>query len=102
MAAVWPAYSSRSLFPLINTGGSVESAGQALSAEGIYQHAEVVGRRRWRAARSLYQTAKANARAAAQAVRWAHETLTLTQAASAGRGPALWRSPRPRWPVFKP
>ncbi len=72
---------SWNLFPLINTGGSVESAeGQALSAEGTYQHAEVVGRRRWRAARSLYQAAKANARAAAQAVRWAHETLTLTQA----------------------
>ncbi|WP_298138335.1 TolC family protein [Acidiferrobacter sp.] len=72
---------SWTLFPLINTGGAVESAeGQALSAEGTYHHAEVIGRRRWQAARSLYRTARANARAAAQAVRWAHETVTLTKA----------------------
>ena len=72
---------SWSLFPLINTGGSVESAeGQAFSAEADFRHARVVARQRQEAARQLYQTAQANIRAAAQAVRWAHDTVRLTKA----------------------
>lgn len=77
---------SWTLFPLINTGGGVESAeGQAFSAEGSYRHTEVIARNRWRTAHSLYQTARANVRAATQAVRWARETLRLTNARIRGQ-----------------
>ncbi len=72
---------SWTLFPLLNTGGSVESAaGQAFTAEAGFWQAQVLARRRRQAARHLYQTAKANTRAAAQGVRWAHETVRLTKA----------------------
>ncbi len=77
---------SWTLFPLINTGGSVESAaGQTVSAEASFRHAQVVARQRREAARSLYQTAQANIRAAAQGVRWAHETVQLTKARIRGQ-----------------
>ncbi len=77
---------SWSLFPLINTGGSVESAeGQAFSADASFRHAQVIARQRREAARSLYQTAQANIRAAAQGVRWAHETVQLTKARIRGQ-----------------
>lgn len=77
---------SWSLFPLINTGGAVESAeGQAFVAEGTYRHAQVIARHRWQAAHSLYHTAQANVRAATQAVRWARETLRLTNARIRGQ-----------------
>lgn len=77
---------SWSLFPLINTGGSVESAeGQVVSADADFRQAQVIARQRREAARHLYQTAKANTRAAAQGVRWAHETVQLTKARIRGQ-----------------
>ncbi len=77
---------SWTLFPLINTGGGIESAeGQAFVAEGRYRHAQVIARHRWQAAYSLYHTAQANVRAAAKAVRWARETLRLTNARIRGQ-----------------
>ncbi|MHB1672035.1 MAG: TolC family protein [Acidiferrobacter sp.] len=77
---------SWSLFPLINTGGSVESAeGQVISADAGFRHAQVIARQRREAARSLYRTAQANIQAAAQGVRWAHETVQLTKARIRGQ-----------------